>query len=206
MQKEKEKELCNMVVEIPKDTTAKMEVAIDVPLTPIQQDRLKDGRLRYYDSPIPWNYGMFPRTWENPVHPHFIDNQVLYGDGDPLDVVEISGVSLPTGSVVPVKPLGIFAMIDEGCLDWKVIAIQQGNALFGKLNDVADVERELPGELDRIREWFRSYKMSTGKPLNQFAFDERALDKTKAYDVIIETYLAYQKRVDAHLQNETESV
>ena len=27
------------------------------------------------------------------------------------------------GSVVPVKPVGVYAMIDDGELDWKVIAI-----------------------------------------------------------------------------------
>lgn len=39
----------NFVVEIPKDTRAKMEVATDEPYTPIKQDT-KKGKLRYYPS------------------------------------------------------------------------------------------------------------------------------------------------------------
>lgn len=37
----------NFVVEIPKETSAKMEVATDEPYTPIKQDT-KKGKLRYY--------------------------------------------------------------------------------------------------------------------------------------------------------------
>lgn len=37
----------SFVVEIPKETSAKMEVATDEPFTPIKQDT-KKGKLRYY--------------------------------------------------------------------------------------------------------------------------------------------------------------
>lgn len=37
----------NFVVEIPKESSAKMEVATDEPYTPIKQDT-KKGKLRYY--------------------------------------------------------------------------------------------------------------------------------------------------------------
>ena len=40
-----------------------------------------------------------------------------------------------------VKPLGVYAMIDDGELDWKVIAIATSDPLADKLNDVEDVER-----------------------------------------------------------------
>ena len=42
------------------------------------------------------------------------------GDNDPLDVVEIGGKAHATGEIVRVKPLGVYAMIDDGELDWKV--------------------------------------------------------------------------------------
>ena len=31
--------------------------------TPIKQD-VKKGKLRFYHSAIPWNYGLLPQTWE----------------------------------------------------------------------------------------------------------------------------------------------
>ena len=36
-------------------------------------------------------------------------------------------------------------MIDDGELDWKVIAIHADDALASELNDVADIEAKLPG-------------------------------------------------------------
>jgi hypothetical protein len=46
----------NMVVEIPKMTRAKMEVATKEESNPIAQD-IKKGKLRDYHGPIFWNYG-----------------------------------------------------------------------------------------------------------------------------------------------------
>ena len=43
-----------------------------------------------------------------------------------------------------VKVLGILAMIDDGELDWKVIAINSDDALAADLNDISDVESKLP--------------------------------------------------------------
>ena len=45
-----------MVVEIPKMTCAKMEVATKEENNPIAQD-MKKGKLRDYHGPIFWNYG-----------------------------------------------------------------------------------------------------------------------------------------------------
>jgi inorganic pyrophosphatase len=44
----------------------------------------------------------------------------LQGDNDPVDVVEIGDAQLKMGGVYRVKPLGVYAMIDDGELDWKV--------------------------------------------------------------------------------------
>lgn len=44
-----------------------------------------------------------------------------------LDVVEIGAAALEMGSVTPVKPVGVYAMIDDGELDWKVIAISSND-------------------------------------------------------------------------------
>ena len=40
-----------------------------------------------------------------------------------MDVVEIGTRQLEMGGVYPVKPLGVYAMIDDGELDWKVRAV-----------------------------------------------------------------------------------
>lgn len=76
----------NMVVEIPKMTKAKMEVATKEEQNPIAQD-VKKGNLRDYHGPIFWNYGCLPQTWEDPNEEH--PELKVFGDNDPIDVVEI---------------------------------------------------------------------------------------------------------------------
>ena len=49
----------NMVTEIPKYGTAKMEVDTKGENNPIVQD-MKKGKLRFYHGPIFWNYGCLP--------------------------------------------------------------------------------------------------------------------------------------------------
>ena len=43
--------------------------------------------------------------------------------------------------------LGVFAMIDEGETDWKVIAIDVNDPLAENLNDINDVDKIIPGFL-----------------------------------------------------------
>lgn len=63
------------------------------------------------------------------------------GDNDPVDVVEIGSATGRRGGVYKVKPLGVLAMIDDGELDWKVIAISVDDPKAGLVNDVEDVEK-----------------------------------------------------------------
>ncbi|KAJ6668854.1 hypothetical protein lerEdw1_012340 [Lerista edwardsae] len=81
----------NMIVEVPRWTNAKMEIATKEPLNPIKQD-VKEGKLRYVANIFPhkgyiWNYGAFPQTWEDPNHKD--DSTGCCGDNDPIDVCEI---------------------------------------------------------------------------------------------------------------------
>merc|ERR1719198_1605446 len=178
----------NFVNEIPKYTKAKMEVATKEESNPIAQD-MKKGKLRDYHGPIFWNYGCLPQTWEDPgiEHPEL----KCFGDNDPVDVVEIGSSTMASGEVAPVKVLGVLAMIDDGELDWKVVAIKSDDAMASKLNDVSDIETHMPGVVSGIREWFRWYKTPDDKPLNGFGFDEKALDKKTAEEVIAETHGHY---------------
>jgi len=177
----------NMVVEIPKYTKAKMEVATKEEKNPIAQD-IKKGALRDYHGPIFWNYGCLPQTWEDPnvEHPELKVN----GDDDPIDVVEIGGSAIESGAVKEVKPLGVLAMIDDGELDWKVVAIALDDPLAAEYNDIDDVPETVKAG---IREWFRWYKTPDDKPLNEFGFDEKYLDVAATKEIIKETNDAWKK-------------
>ena len=107
-------------------------------------------------------------------------------------MVEIGADSLAMGSVTPVKPLGVLSMIDDGELDWKLIAIAANDEHAASINDVDDIEKFYPGTVSGIREWFRWYKTPDDKPLNAFGFDEAALPKAKTVEVIAETHAAWK--------------
>jgi len=117
----------------------------------------------------------------------------VQGDNDPVDVVEIGSAVCEMGGIYKVKPLGVYAMLDDGEVDWKVIVIREDDPKASKMNDVEDVEREFPGELQKIMEWFRDYKIPDGKPANAFGYDSKCLDKQFALNVIKETHAFYDK-------------
>lgn len=167
--------------------------------TPIKQD-IKKGNLRFYPYNINWNYGMLPQTWEDPAHKNE-DAGGVFGDNDPVDVVEIGSRQLEQGGVYPVKPLGVFAMIDDGELDWKVIAIAADDPKASAMNDVEDVEREMPGELEKVRVWFRDYKKPDGKPENSYGFNDECLNKEFTLNVISETHEFYNKLKSGEREN-----
>jgi len=193
--------LVHFICEIPKETAAKLEVATDEVGTPIKQD-VKKGKLRFYPYNINWNYGLLPQTWEDPTHVNKDVNAA--GDNDPVDVVEIGSSPLKVGGVYKVKPLGVYAMIDDGELDWKVIAINVDDPKAALVNDVEDVEREFPGELENIKAWFRDYKIPDGKPKNAYGYDEKALNKEFTLNVIKETHEFYIKLKSGARANDEE--
>ncbi|KAH8072581.1 inorganic diphosphatase [Aureococcus anophagefferens] len=179
----------NFVCEIPKCTRKKFEVATNEHVTPIKQDTKKGVLREFKKGDIFFNYGCFPRTWEDPRHTS--PDTGYPGDNDPLDVCEIGLRQVRTGEIRAVKVLGVLAMIDDDETDWKVVAIDAEDRWASELNDVDDVERLLPGTVGLIREWFRTYKIPDGKPPNKFAFEERCLPAAYALKVIHETHESY---------------
>ncbi|XP_028405842.1 inorganic pyrophosphatase-like [Dendronephthya gigantea] len=181
-----EKNIFNMVVEIPRWTNAKMEINLAEKLNPIKQD-IKKGKLRYVNNVFPyhgyiWNYGALPQTWEDPNEVDPDTN--CKGDGDPIDVCEIGTMVAARGDVKQVKVLGVMALIDEGETDWKLIAIDVKDPLASKMNDIGDVDKCKPGLLKATHEWFKIYKVPTDKPFNTFAFDGEAKNQAFALKVI----------------------
>uniref|UniRef100_A0A671SJB4 inorganic diphosphatase n=1 Tax=Sinocyclocheilus anshuiensis TaxID=1608454 RepID=A0A671SJB4_9TELE len=152
------------VVEVPRWTNAKMEIATKDPLNPLKQD-LKKGNLRYVSNVFPhkgyiWNYGAIPQTWEDPGHRD--GDTGCCGDNDPIDVCDIGSKICSRGEVLRVKVLGTLALIDEGETDWKVIVINVEDPEAEDFNDIEDVRRLKPGFLQATLDWFRMYKVPDG--------------------------------------------
>ncbi|KAI0785501.1 inorganic pyrophosphatase [Irpex lacteus] len=199
--------ILNMIVEVPRWTNAKLEISKEEPFNPIKQD-IKKGRLRFVRNCFPhhgyiWNYGAFPQTWEDPQQQH--PETKAKGDNDPLDVCEIGEQVGYVGQVKQVKVLGIMALLDEGETDWKVIVVDVNDPLANKLNDIEDVENNLPGLIRATNEWFRIYKIPDGKPENQFAFSGEAKNKKYATEIIHECHEAWRRLISGQSPAKTAS-
>lgn len=175
------------VCEIPAGTREKYEINKWAARNAIMQD-IKHDHLRLYYEPIPWNYGAIPQTYESPQH-RFAQTDA-FGDGDPIDVVEIGMRPMSVGMLATVRILGALALLDEEASDWKIIAIDVTDPLARKYRDIRDVPS---ATLDAIRTWFREYKIPEGKPPNRFAMDGRVLDAAAARTVVMETHRMWRE-------------
>lgn len=92
--------------------------------------------------PIMINYHT---TYSNKLNlPDMFDAYISSFYFSTVDVVEIGGAQARIGDVLKVKPLGALAMIDEGELDWKIVAISVDDPRASLVNDVDDVEKHFP--------------------------------------------------------------
>lgn len=100
---------------------------------------------RFVHTPMiyPGNYGFIPHT--------------LGGDGDPLDVLVISTLPIVPGAVIPVRPIGVLLMEDDGGEDEKIIGVPT-TKMFPYHEDIENVE-DLPKiQRDQIEHFFTHYK------------------------------------------------
>jgi len=183
------------VCEIVNGTTPKFEIDTEKPYNPIVQDVTKKGEPRFYGLKSIIHYGALPQTYEAPDH---VDEWTKEkGDGDPVDVCDISSLPVVSGAAYTVKVLGALAMIDGGECDWKLLAIRTDDPLAATVNDVRGAPDAVLKKADAIREWFRTYKIPEGKGENSFALNGAWLDAATALDIIKSTNAQWRAAVAA---------
>ena len=91
----------------------------------------------------PGNYGFIPHT--------------LSGDGDPVDVLAVGRNPVMPGCVMPVRPVGVLLMEDDGGQDEKIIAVPADHVhpYHGDVKEYTDL-REINRE--QIEHFFTHYK------------------------------------------------
>ncbi|MCB9049157.1 MAG: inorganic diphosphatase [Lewinellaceae bacterium] len=136
----------NVVVEIPAGTNHKIEFDKEKKEFVVDQRNGKDRIIDFL--PYPGNYGFIPSTYMDPA---------IGGDGDALDVLVI-GESLPTGTVLVVKPIAMLMLLDEGEEDTKIIAVPADPKLrVMKADDFQDFSITYDGAKHIIENWFLYY-------------------------------------------------
>ncbi|KAK1243400.1 hypothetical protein MKX07_004028 [Trichoderma sp. CBMAI-0711] len=190
---EKQHNIVNFYVEIPRWTDAKIETKRDKPLNPIYHDD-KDDEPRYVASiwphkSYPFLYGSLPQTWENPNIKHNFTGYV--GDNDPMDVVDISAIDPGyVGQVRTVKILGAIPMIDPDANESAIDDLEKYRpGLKQTFYDWFTVPRHLPQRqrytADKQRPQY--YKVLRSGNLNTIFLDKYQ-DSTTARDIVAESH------------------
>ncbi|KAF6809334.1 inorganic pyrophosphatase [Colletotrichum musicola] len=161
---ESDKQIVNVVIEIPRWTDGKIEISRDEPLNPIHHDTRNDAP-RFVESvwphkSYPFLYGSIPQTWESPNYLHNFTG--LEGDNDPVDLFDIGQDPGYVGQVKQVKILGGLALADGDETDWKLMAIDVKDPLAALVNSWEDVDKYRPGTAKTFRDWFTYYKVPRG--------------------------------------------
>jgi inorganic pyrophosphatase len=158
-------EFVNGLIEIPRGSRAKYEIDKESGL-------IKLDRVIYASMYYPLNYGFIPRT--------------LGEDGDPLDIVVLTQVSVVPLCLIPSKVIGVMQMIDRGESDEKVIAVAEQDPSVSHINNVHDLPAYL---LSELRHFFENYKTLENKKveINQF------LSREEAFGVIEACLSHYEK-------------
>ena len=151
----------NAVVEIPSGTNEKWEVSKDGFNINLE---FKNGlpRIINYLS-YPGNYGFMPKT---------LLPADMGGDGDAIDVL-ILGPSVPRGSVVKIKILGMLEMLDNGEIDNKIIAALESSKI-SRIKSIKSLKIQYPGILEIIKIWFNNYK-GVNMKINGFVSKKNAI-------------------------------
>ena len=161
-------EQVNGIIEIPRGSRAKYEIDKESGL-------VKLDRVIYASMYYPLNYGFIPRT--------------LGEDGDPLDIVVLTQVSVVPLCMIPSKVIGVMQMIDRGEADEKIIAVAEQDPSVSDIDNVQDLPEHL---LSELRHFFENYKTLENKKvvINDF------LPKEEAFKVIIACMGLYEKMME----------
>lgn len=123
---------------------------------------LRLDRPQQYSNVCPSLYGFLPRTLCARQVGDYCSRRTgrpgIVGDGDPMDVCVLTEKALSHGDVlVQAQPIGGLRMLDGDEADDKILAVLLGDAVYGDVQDVA----QLPARLvDRLRHYFLTYKQA----------------------------------------------
>ena len=108
-------------------------------------------------------YGFIPRTYCAEEVAKRCEH-AEEADGDPLDICIYSERLIDRADILlHARVVGGIQMIDDGEADDKIIAVLDGDNIWGGVNDIADLP---PIKTERLQHYFSTYKMVPGKNID----------------------------------------
>ena len=124
----------DMMVECPRKSRNKIEWDPKV-------NGFRFSRMLFTSTQYPAEYGFIPNS--------------LAADGDPADVMALTGEPTFTGCIIEVRILGILKMIDGGEEDYKMLAVPVRDPHYSHIKTLKDVPLD---RLNEIEHFFKVYK------------------------------------------------
>ena len=155
---------------------------------------LKIDRPQKFSNVYPTLYGFLPQTYCGDETGRFCTERTgrpgIRGDGDPLDVCILSERDISHGDIlVQAIPIGGLRMIDHGQADDKIIAVLEGDAVYGRWCDIGESPAEL---VERLRHYFLTYKHRPGSRTAEVHITH-VYGREEAYEVIRRTQIDYER-------------
>lgn len=127
----------NVIIEIRKGERNKYE--FDKETGRLFLDRVNGTFLGY-----PTDYGYIPGT--------------LCEDGDPLDALLIIDESVPHGTVVPSRPIGVLYFEDDGEMDEKLIVVPADDITKDHIKDLDDLGDAFKKNVEHFYHHYKDWK------------------------------------------------
>jgi inorganic pyrophosphatase len=150
-----------------------------------QTGYLKVDRPQLYSNVYPSLYGFIPQTYCGEQVGAFCCARTgrvgIGGDRDPMDICVLTEKSFSHGDMIlRAIPIGGLRMIDRNEADDKIIAVMEGDAVYGGWREVNECP---PALIARLQHYFLTYKQAPGTTGARVEITD-VYDRAEAYDVI----------------------
>jgi len=159
---------------------------------------LKVDRPQKYSNHCPTLYGFIPQTYCGDGVGALCAKSLkkktsIKGDGDPIDVCILADVVIAQGDIlVRARPIGGLKLIDRHEADDKIIAVLEGDGVYGEMQDIADLPTAV---VDRLVHYFLTYKQIPEKNKRPPVEVAQVYGRAVAHRVIRQSVRDYQELI-----------
>jgi inorganic pyrophosphatase len=156
---------------------------------------LKVDRPQKFSNVYPTLYGFIPQTYCGVQNGAFCAERTgraeIVGDGDPLDICVLCEKNISHGDfIVEAIPIGGLRMIDGNEADDKIIAVLEGDAVYGNWREIY---QSPPTLIERLKHYFLTYKQAPDAARTNTEITD-VYGREEAYEVIRRSRADYEEK------------